>query len=314
MTSHQPSSHPGAGRSLPPRLQLGQEEYTSLYTNKEFRIYQDAIERLKDNEDQMPSLPAITLEVRQAVTKQDISTAELAAIIVKDPSLTAILMKHASNATYRTTEKPRNLQEVITRLGMRQVESLVLAHSIKSLFVLKDAQLKQLYKQAWRRQTLKACTSLFLARQLRMPNPDNALVASLLSEVGTLAMLVALQNQKDVPPEKTYRVLCRHYSKHLGMVLLAKWGMDRSFTDILRQTGQWKLRIGTGIQTIDVINLALYHTVIYLNPVNDLMPLQELAAFQKLTAPHNEVGKHGGLLLVEENIKQIEAMAGLFAG
>ena len=287
------------------------DEVQAMYGQQEFRIYQDAIERLQRNEDQLPSLPTITLEIRKATSDLNISHQQLAAIISKDPSLTAILMKHASSAYYRTTDKPKNLQDVIARLGMRSVDSLVLAHSIKSLFILKDPQLKNLYQQAWRRQTLKACISYHLAKNLHLPNPDNALIASLLSEVGTLALLVALQNY-DVPAEKTYRTLCKHYSKHLGAVLLAKWGLDRTFTDILRQTGQWRVRFGTGLQLIDVINLALFHTVNYLNPANDLMPIQDLAAFQKLAPPFNVMGKQRGLLLVEENMRDIETLASTF--
>ncbi len=153
--------------------------------------------------------------------------------------------------------------------------------------------------------------SYHLARSIHFPNPDNALIASLLSEVGTLAMLVALQNY-DVPAEQTYRVLCRHYSKHLGAVLLAKWGLDRTFTDVLRQTGQWKLRIGVGIQLTDVINLALYHTVEHLNPTNDLIPIQELAAFQKLAPPFNALDKQQRLLIIEENIGSIKELARSF--
>ena len=286
-------------------------EMQAMYGQQEFRIYQDAIERLQRNEDQLPSLPTITLEIRKATSNLDISHQQLASIISKDPSLTAILMKHASSAFYRTTDKPKNLQEVIARLGIRTIDSLVLAHSIKSLFILKDPQLKNLYKQTWRRQTLKACISYHLAKNLHLPNPDNALVASLLSEVGTLAMLVALQNY-DVPAEKTYLILCKHYSKYLGAVLLAKWGLDRSFTDILRQTGQWKMRFGTGLQLIDVINLGLFHTIHHLSPANDLMPIQELAAFQKLAPPFNIIGKHQGLLIVEENMRDIEKLAATF--
>jgi len=304
-----PGSHmDAAGR---PPLRPASAEFQALYAQQEFRIYQDTLERLSSHEDQLPSLPTITLEIRRATTNPDLTHSQLAALITKDPGLTAILMKHASSSFYRTTHKPRNLQDVIARLGMRAVDNLVLAHSIKSLFILKDPQLKNLYKQAWRRQVLKASISYHLAKTLHLPHAENALIASLLSEVGTLAMLVALQNY-DVPAEKTYRVLCKHYSKHLSAVLLAKWGLERSFTDILRQTGQWQLRLGLGIQLIDVINLALFHTIQHLNPANDLMPIQELAAFQKLTAPLNVIGKHQGLLLIEENMREIEVFAASF--
>lgn len=287
-------------------VQPSVEEINSLYGKKEFHIYQDAIEKMQSNEDQLPSLPVITLEIRKATASPNVNIVQLSALIAKDPSLTAILMKHASSVFYRSTDKPKNLQDVINRLGMRTIENLTLAHSIKSLFVLRDHHLKTLYKQAWQRQTLKACMSYQLAKAINFPAAEDAMVASLLSEVGTLTLLVALQNH-DVPAEQTYKILCKHYSKHLGAILLAKWGVAPIFMDVLRKTGAWTVDLHSPMQLVDVINLGLFHTIHHLNPNNDLMPIQDLAAFKKLASQHNLLlGKK--LLIIEDNMQKIEAM------
>lgn len=286
------------------------QEVNDLYGKKEFHIYQNAIEQMQANEDQLPSLPTITLEIRKATSNPNVNLAHLSSLIAKDPSLTAILMKHASSVFYRSADKPKNLQDVIKRLGMHSVENLTLAHSIKSLFVLRDHNLKMLYKQAWQRQTLKACMSYHLAKSIRFPNADDAMVASLLSEVGTLTLLAALQNH-DVPAEQTYKILCQHYSKHLGAILLAKWGVAPVFMDVLRKTGAWTLNSGSVMQLADVINLGLFHTIHYLKPHNDLMPIQELTAYKKL-APQYSMLKDNKLFLIQENLSHIETMAKSF--
>jgi len=294
----------------PPAIAKG-EEYGDLYGRQEFRIYQDAIQQLSQDEDQLPSLPAITLQVRKALSNPNMTHLQLANILAKDPSLTAILLKHASSSFYRTVEKPKNLQDVISRIGLTAIDSLVLAHSLKSLFVMKDPNLKKLYKKAWQRQVLKACISFFLAKQLKFPNPDNAMAASLLSEVGTLAMLVALQRY-DAPTEETYQVLCRNYSKHLGAVLLAKWGLDQEFSVVLRKTGQWQDSPSPDLQLVDIVNLALFHALHHLSPSNDLGDLTELAAYKKLAVPHRILTEEGLLLLVEENFEIIKDIASTF--
>ncbi len=295
---------------IQPSRQTSMQEANDLYGKKEFHIYQDAIEKMQANEDQLPSLPIITLEIRRATSNPNASLTHLSTLIAKDPSLTAILMKHASSVLYRTADKPKNLQDVISRLGMHRIENLTLAHSIKSLFVMRDHHLKALYKQAWHRQTLKACMSFYLAKAIRFPSPEDAMVASLLSEVGTLTLLAALQNH-DVPAEQTYKILCQHYSKHLGAILLAKWGVAPIFIDVLRKTGAWTLDTGKVVELADVINLGLFHTVHRLSPNNDLMPIQELAAYKKL-APQHATLNDNKLSIVTENMAQIEAMTKSF--
>ena len=287
------------------------DEIQSLYAKREFHIYQEAIERVQSNEDQLHSLPTITLEIRHATCNPNISVSHLSAIIAKDPSLTAILIKHASSAFYRTADKPKNLQDAISRLGIHAVDNLTLTHSIKSLFVLRDRQLKNLYQQALRRQTLKACMSYYLAKAIRFQGAEDTLIASLLSEVGTLTLLVALQNH-DVPAEQTYKTLCQYYSKHLGAILLAKWGVAPLFLDVLRKTGQWTLDTGKGIQLVDVINLALFHSVHHLTADNDLMPIQSLSAFKKLAPQHNNLNKENKLLIIANNMSEIESLTKTF--
>lgn len=287
-------------------------EMHSLYSKQEFHIYQDAIEKMQSNEDLLPSLPTITLEIRNATSNPNISIADLSTLIAKDPSLTAILMKHASSAFYRTADKPKNLHDVIGRLGMRTVESITLTHSIKSLFVLRDHQLKNLYKQALRRQTLKASMSYYLAKVIHFPGAEDILIASLLSEVGTLTLLVALQNH-DVPAEQTYKVLCQHYSKHLGAILLTKWGMAPIFLDVLRKTGEWTLNTGHRMQLVDIINLGLFHSIHQLNPNNDLMPIQSLSAFKKLAPQYSKVNKENKLSIIEDNMGSINELIEYFS-
>lgn len=299
------------GMSPTPSLQPHTQEIQSIYGNKEFRIYQDAIEKIQNNEDQLPSLPTITLEIRNATSNPNITLDQLTQLIAKDPSLTVIIMKHASSTLYRSAEKPKNLHEAINRLGMRSIENIVLSHSIKSLFVLRDHHLKSLYKQAWRRQTLKACMSIYLAKAVHYPRPEDALVASLLSEVGTLSLLVALQGL-NVPPETTYTILCRHYSKHLGAILLAKWGVSPVFIDVLRNTGQWSLQTSANLELVDVVNLSLFHCIHHLNPKNDLLPIQELAAFKKLKPQHTYLNSEKRLHLIDDHMDDIEQLVQSF--
>lgn len=300
-----------AARTTTTTVTVANGEASSLYGNKEFYIYQAAIEQVHSHEDQLPSLPIITLEIRKATANPNVNIAHLSALIAKDPSLTVILMKHASSVFYRSANKPKNLQDVINRLGMRTVANLTLAHSIKSLFVLRDHQLKNLYKKAWRQQTLTACMSYHLAKAIRFPGAEDVMVASLLSEVGNLMLLVALQNHA-VPAEPTYKNLCTHYGKHLGAILLAKWGVAPIFIEVLRKAGAWTVDDGKALQLADIINLGLYHTLHHLHPNSPLMPLQDLAAFKKL-APQHATLKDNRLFIIEEHLLHIKAMSEAFS-
>jgi HD-like signal output (HDOD) protein len=275
----------------------------------EYSIYRRVVSQLMQGQEQLPSLPAITLDIRRALGNPEVSLGALVRLIGRDPALSALLMKHASSALYRHTLAPKTLHEVISLLGMTEVDRITMLHSIKSLFTLHSPAHKRLFVEAWERLVIKASTCAMLARLLGQVTPEHALLASLLSEVGTLAVLSAFKDESAIPSSELYYKLCREYSKSLGVIVLKKWSVDNEYIEVIRDTGNWQCSPGARLQLLDLVNLALYHALKERNPLADLPPIQELAAYQKLLPPQDFIGENGELSLVINHRADILAIA-----
>ncbi|WP_256203162.1 HDOD domain-containing protein [Pseudomonas sp. ML96] len=275
----------------------------------EYSIYRRVVSQLMQGQEQLPSLPALTLDIRRALSDGRITTPALAKLISRDPALAALLMKHASGALYRHPVAPRTLQDVIGLLGMREVDRITMVHSIKSLFTLHSPAHKRLFLEVWGRLTLKASTCAMLARLLGHVTPEHALLASLLSEVGTLAVLSAFRDEADIPSGELYYKLCREYSKSLGVIVLKKWAVNDEYISVIRAAGNWSSTEGRELGLIDLVNLALFHAIKERNADADLPLLVELAAFHKLLPPLNFIGDNGELELVVNHRADIHALA-----
>ncbi|MFZ3153482.1 HDOD domain-containing protein [Pseudomonas sp.] len=275
----------------------------------QYSIYRRVVSQLMQGEEQLPSLPTITLDIRRALADPHISLNALVRLISRDPALSALLMKHASSALYRHTLAPKTLHEVIGLLGLSDVDRITMVHSIKSLFTLHSPEHKRLFVDAWERLVIKASTSAMLARLLGQVTAEHALLASLLSEVGTLAVLSAFRNESVAPSSKLYYTLCREYSKSLGIIVLKKWSVHNDYIEIIRDAGNWQRSPGHRLQLLDLVNLALYHAIKESTPAAELPPLQELAAYQKLMPPQDFIGENGELSLVVSHRTDILAIA-----
>lgn len=275
----------------------------------DYSIYRRVVSQLMQGQEQLPSLPTITLDIRRALSDEQVTVAALVRLISRDPALSAILMKHASCALYRQAVVPKTLHEVITLLGMAEVDRITMVHSIRSLFTLHSAAHKRLFVEVWERLVLKASTSAMLARLLGHVAPEHALLASLLSEVGTLAVLSAFKDEAQIPSGELYYKLCREYSKSLGVILLKKWAVDDEYISVIRNTGNWSLYESRELGLIDLVNLALFHAIKEQNPAAELPMLVELAAYQKLMPPLNFVSADGELELVLNHRVDIYAIA-----
>lgn len=277
--------------------------------SSEYSIYRRVVSQLMNGEEQLPSLPMLTLDIRRALASDDVQVPALVRLIGRDPALSALLMKHASCAIYRHPVPPKTLQDVINLLGMREVDRITMVHSIKSLFTLHSPAHKRLFLEVWERLTLKASTCAMLARLLGHVAPEHALLASLLSEVGTLAVLSAFKEEAEIPSGELYYKLCREYSKSLGVIVLKKWSVDDEFISVVRNTGNWAYHERRELELIDLVNLALYHSVRERNADADLPPLYELAAYHKLLPPQNFISEQGALDLVVMHRADIQAIA-----
>lgn len=280
----------------------------------EYAIYRTTIDQIMQGDERLPSLPVLTMKIRKASSDENITIPRLSSLIARDPSLVVQIMRHANSPLYRTQQSPKSLDDAIRLLGIPCVDSLVMLHSIKSLFTIKNPKLKQLFNATWKRQTIKAAMSLFLARKLGLASADEALVASLLSEVGTLAILSALTEVKNTPDPKTYYILCRQYSKSLGSIILKKWNLGNHYSDVIKHCGDWatvsnKAETHMVLSITDIINLALYHCVALTNKEHNLPPLEQLSVFYKLPVSFNLTTREGLLTLITENLGDIAKTA-----
>ncbi|WP_375740967.1 HDOD domain-containing protein [Pseudomonas boanensis] len=274
----------------------------------DYSVYRRVVTQFMNGEEQLPSLPTITLDIRRALVNPNTSVLGLTRVISKDPALSALLMKHASSIAFRTTQAPKTLEQVIRLLGMLEVDRVTLVHSLKSLFTLHGAAHRNLFISVWGRMTQQASISAVLARPLGFPSADHALLASLLSDVGELAILSAFKDASQVPSPEVYARLCREYGKSLGIIVLKKWAVDECYIDVVRNAGDWAFTEGRGVCLIDLVNLGRYHALHDEDVHGRLPPLGELAAHRKLVPPLDAQDSTGALALVASQQEAIQRM------
>jgi HD-like signal output (HDOD) protein len=280
-----------------------------LAEQSHYSIYRRLVTQLLHDQEQLPSLPAITLQIRRALSDDNLNINSLVGLISRDPALSALLMKHASSALYRQAQPPKSLHDVINLIGMAEVGRITMLHSVKSLFTLHSPAHKRLFLDAWERLVNKASTCAMLARLVGRISAEHALLASLLSEVGSLAILSSFKHAHEIPSNELYISLCREFSRSLGVIVLKKWAVGEEYIEVIREAGNWQYSPGSTLQLIDLVNLALYHNTISQGPDADLPPLAQLPAYQKLLPQHNQLEANGELSLLAQHQSAILALA-----
>ncbi|HET8711736.1 MAG TPA: HDOD domain-containing protein [Spongiibacteraceae bacterium] len=278
-------------------------------------IYISVVEQVlsSNGDNALPGLPKLALEIQRVLAQENATAKMVAATIRNEPGLTALLFKMAASALYRTAVPAKSLEAVIARLGLSSVANIVMLHSIRSMFIAKSPDLKKLYGIVWRRQVTKAGLACFLAAHFHL-KVDELLIQSLMTEVGSLAVLMALKDYSATPNEAEFINICREYSKPLGVILLTKWGLDRQIVESIDKSGHWFESAPGPLNNQDVLNLSLYQTVLWTSD-NSLLPsFESLALYPKLPESWRALDANGGLEVLAHHREKIDEIIDSLGG
>jgi len=133
----------------------------------------------------LPTLPAIALRVLELCQSDNIDLKQIADTLTKDPALSAKVLRLVNSPAFGLRQEVRTVPNALALLGLNAVRTLALSFSL--VRDLKKSQTQGL-DAYWKRSIISAVAGRELAVALRFPAPDEAFLASLLQDIGMLAL------------------------------------------------------------------------------------------------------------------------------
>ncbi len=152
---------------------------------------QDIISAIRE----IGTLPQTLTSVLQVVDNPDSGASEIAEVISKDTSLTSRVLKMVNSVQYGRTRHVSKVSEAVTVMGVNSIKVLALS---SSLFNIKpeDELFDQLnIKRMWRHFIETASTARNIAEEIGYREPEEAFVAGILHDVGTIMMILFFKEE-----------------------------------------------------------------------------------------------------------------------
>ncbi|RME29367.1 MAG: HDOD domain-containing protein, partial [Candidatus Zixiibacteriota bacterium] len=131
------------------------------------------------------SLPQALSEMLQAMDDPEFSADQLAAIILKDPGLTARILQLANSPFYRHVSEISTVNQAVQMLGMTTVRCLALSASIFNIDRFEKGSGLDV-KEFFTTIMTVGAASQQIATMKKYPAAEEALVTGLLHEIGTM--------------------------------------------------------------------------------------------------------------------------------
>ncbi len=149
----------------------------------------DLVKNLED----LPSLPAVVMELLSSIDQEDVDISVLAKKVSHDQALTAKTLRLVNSSLYGLQVKVTTIQQAITYLGFQTTRNLITAAAVTGCFAEGHCAGFD-HKAFWRHSIGTAVCGKILARHLHV-NQDYAFTAGLLHDIGRLVLVTGFPQQ-----------------------------------------------------------------------------------------------------------------------
>ena len=138
-----------------------------------------------------PTSVNAALRLQLALDDPDCHIEDAIKLVLGEPQLAARTVALANSAAYnRTGEAVTNVRAAVMRIGYRSLQTLVASLVVRQFGArIVDPQLRAKAEQLWEHTAHVAALSQVLARRVTFINPDTAMFAAIVHEVGGFYLL-----------------------------------------------------------------------------------------------------------------------------
>ena len=194
----------------------------------------------------LPTLPEIALRVRDIAESETASIQDMSRALSKDPAMSARLLRVTNSPMVRTAVPITDITTAISRLGIDFTANLVIGIAMEQMFQATNEAVDRRMRACWSHAIEIAASAQVLARHFTTLPADQALIAGLVHQIGTLPLLVyAEQSDNLLQDGVSLDHAITELHQVLGEKVLRSWdfpeeiiGVARGYLDFDRSPAQ----------------------------------------------------------------------------
>lgn len=302
--------------STPPQFMtsstgLGDPSPTLELKEESFRFVRGLATELSAGRVDLPSFPDIAMRVRKALDDESATVEQIARIIGSEAALAATVFTMASSPAMGYSGQPiTDLKSAVARIGLSNVRAAALAFSLGQLRKAVQFQsIREDLNRLWQRSTYVAAVARVVAMRVDNVNPDFAMLAGLLHNIGAVYVLARIQRQPTLANQPAVcRDILKDWTPGISRSIAENWGMPEEVVEAIGEQAEPDAARRGVPKVSDALGLALLS-----NPGGDMA--KDLATQQALLAGCTRMGLNQArwqeiLDMGQAEIKALQALLG----
>ncbi len=249
------------------------------------RLYLECYKFIQSDELELPTIPDIAFKIRKAINDPHTNSNKIARIVQIDPAITAQLIKIANSPLYRGRRKIDSCPEALTRIGLNATQDIVTGLALKGVFTAKSPLIRKRMTHLWSHSGYVAAISAIIAHKTPGFDPDKAMLAGLIHDIGVVPILIHADKNPDILNHPNdLAITIRQLRVEIGVQILNKWEFPSDFEDVIVNAENWYRDDDSEPGYSDIVMIAQLHSYIGKIDIKKMPKLDELPAYKKLAA------------------------------
>ncbi|OOG24749.1 metal-dependent phosphohydrolase [Thioalkalivibrio denitrificans] len=225
-------------------------------SDTEGEIFAGLYQACLSNALELPAMPEVALEINKAAEDPDMDLSTLARVVQMDMAVTGSLIKAANSAMYGGSAPVSHVRGALQRLGMDSTRQLVMGIAMGRVFRSETPGISARMHELWDHSVHVSALSFVIARHCGGFDPDRALLAGLLHDVGAVPILEHIgRHEPDIEPQALEDIVERLHGL-TGELVISYWGLGTDMIQVARESDLWHRRGGAEADYCDVVQVA----------------------------------------------------------
>ena len=254
----------------------------------------------------LPTMPEVAMKIARIADDPEAGIPEIAKIIQTDPTVAGSVIQAANSPLYRSTKPIDSIKNAVVRLGLKITRNLASSIAMRETFQVKSPVIRERTKTLWEHSVNISALSYVIAQELKGLDPERALMAGLLHDIGVIPILYYIeQNKLSLEPQDIDNTI-QKLRGMLGVLVINYWGMDQELVTVAEECENWSRDSGPDVDYCDIVLVSQLYDAIDTPRADTLPKFDEVPAYRKLNFG-DEGGEHN-LQIIQNAEKEIASI------
>jgi HD-like signal output (HDOD) protein/DNA-binding NarL/FixJ family response regulator len=198
--------------------------------NRNIDIVQEIVERFKQGEINLPSVPQINVKF-QELTDRGADYRQISELLKQDVAIASKLIMVSNSPLYRGLDINKTLEQAISRLGIAVTQQYVNVISNRALYTIGQKKYIPLIERLWQHSLscAHACQAIANLRGKKAEFDSDPFILGLLHDIGKLILLQVIGELEmngrfngEIPMKEVLKIT-ETYHGQFGSALLKRW-------------------------------------------------------------------------------------------